>query len=155
FPDGMDFEARLGSGVPLPPCTSSTRRVDIGGLPPRVPVAVALPAAAFAQGASAPKKELPAEAGSHKSLDPKAGSHKTLDRIRRALASGAALKAVLGPDEIALRQQAESMDANDPRLRWLLTQAQRWRRANEKTLVFVAHRETLEMLRQALSARAQ
>ena len=30
FPEGMDIEARLASGVPLPPCTSSTRRVDIG-----------------------------------------------------------------------------------------------------------------------------
>ena len=62
---------------------------------------------------------------------------------------------MLGPDETALRQQAEAMDRTDPRLQWLLTQAQRWRRANEKTLVFVAHRETLEMLRDALSARAQ
>ncbi len=79
----------------------------------------------------------------------------SLDRLRRALASGAALRAVLGPDETALRQQAEEMDRSDPRLEWLLTQAKRWRRANEKTLVFVAHRETLEMLRDALSARAQ
>ena len=47
------------------------------------------------------------------------------------------------------------MDRTDPRLQWLLTQAKRWRRANDKTLVFVAHRETLEMLREALSARAQ
>ena len=54
FPEGMDVEARLASGVPLPPCTSSTRRVDIGGLPPRAPVAVDLPPAAFAPGASAP-----------------------------------------------------------------------------------------------------
>jgi ATP-dependent helicase HepA len=36
-----------------------------------------------------------------------------------------------------------------------LTHARRWRRANEKTLVFVARRETLEMLRSALSDRAQ
>ena len=62
---------------------------------------------------------------------------------------------MLGPDETELRQQAEAMDRTDPRLQWLLTQAKRWRRANEKTLVFVAHRETLEMLRDALSARAQ
>ena len=47
------------------------------------------------------------------------------------------------------------MDAGDPRLDWLLTQAPRWRDAGEKTLVFVAHRETLEMLRTALSHRAQ
>ena len=37
FPEGMDVAARLDSGVPLPACTSSTRRVDIGGLPPRAP----------------------------------------------------------------------------------------------------------------------
>ena len=47
------------------------------------------------------------------------------------------------------------MDASDPRLDWLLSQAPRWRDAREKTLVFVAHRETLEMLRTALSHRAQ
>ena len=80
---------------------------------------------------------------------------RALYRIRRALASCAALKAVLGPDEASLRQQAETMDRNDPRLAWLLRQAPVWKRANEKTLVFVAHRETLEMLRDALSARAQ
>ena len=43
FPEPLDVEARLASGVPLPPCTSSTRRVDIGGLPPRVPIAIDLP----------------------------------------------------------------------------------------------------------------
>ena len=43
FPEDMNVEARLRSGAPLPPCTSSTRRVDIGGLPPRVPIAVELP----------------------------------------------------------------------------------------------------------------
>jgi ATP-dependent helicase HepA len=79
----------------------------------------------------------------------------TLDRQRRALASGAALKAVLGPDETELRQHADGLDEADPRLAWLLAQAAGWRRANEKTLIFAAHRETLEMLREALSARAQ
>ena len=44
FPEPLDVEARLASGVPLPPCTSSTRRVDIGGLPPRVPIADRSPA---------------------------------------------------------------------------------------------------------------
>ena len=79
---------------------------------------------------------------------------RAIDRIRRALASGAALKAVLGPDEVAWREEAETMDRADPRLAWLLKQARRWRTAREKTLVFVAHRETLEMVREALSARA-
>ena len=95
------------------------------------------------------------ESGSGGSDDPRRPGRRALDRIRRALASGAALKAVLGPDEIELRQQAEAMDRTDPRLEWLLTQAPRWRRANEKTLVFAAHHETLEMLRDALSAQAQ
>ena len=163
FPEGMDVAARLDSGVPLPACTSSTRRVDIGGLPPRAPVAVDL---------------LPPEGGSHTDGRVSGGSHPdgrvsggshsggshthghvtrqhALDRIRRRLASGAALRAVLGPDEIELRQQAEAMDRTDPRLEWLLTQAPRWRRANEKTLVFAAHHETLEMLRDALSAQVQ
>jgi ATP-dependent helicase HepA len=47
------------------------------------------------------------------------------------------------------------MDRTDPRLAWLLAQAGGWRRASEKTLVFVAHRETLELLRDALSSRVQ
>ena len=80
---------------------------------------------------------------------------KKIDRVRRALASGAALAAALGPDDGDLRAQAEAMDVADPRLDWLLSQAPRWRDAKEKTLVFVAHRETLEMLRTALSHRAQ
>jgi ATP-dependent helicase HepA len=145
FPEGIDFEARLASGVPLPPCTSSTRRLDIGGLPPRVPIAVEGPA-----GAGDPRLDTRKDSR-HDPIT----RRRTLDRIRRALASGAALKSVLGADETGLRQQAQAMDATDARLQWLLTQAKRWRRANEKTLVFVAHRETLEMLRDALSARAQ
>jgi ATP-dependent helicase HepA len=78
-----------------------------------------------------------------------------IDRVRRAIASGAALAAVLGPDERELRQQAQAMDASDPRLEWVLSQAPRWKRAGDKTLVFVAHRETLEMLRATLSQRVQ
>ena len=148
FPEGLDVAARLESGEPLPACTSSTRRVDIGGLPPRAPQPVDLPRAPFTLDASfLGTVEDPA-------ADPVA-RQRSLDRIRRALASGAALRAVLGPDEIERRQQAEAMDRTDPRLEWLLTQARRWRRTHQKTLVFTAHRETLEMLRDALSARAQ
>jgi ATP-dependent helicase HepA len=151
FPEDVNVEARLGSGVPLPPCTSSTRRVDIGGLPPRVPTAVDLD----------PKKGYGEVAATFRvtsaDLDPvdPIQRRRALDRIRRALASGAALQAVLGPEETDLRQRAHAMDADDSRLEWLLTQAKRWRRAKEKTLVFVAHRETLEMLRDALSRHAQ
>ena len=155
FPDDLDMEARLGSRVPLPPCTSSTRRADIGGLPPRIPDPVDLPAEGGIHtfGVERPLVDVLAE-GTGERRDPVA-RRRRLDRLRRALASGAALKAVLGPDESGLRQHAETMDQTDPRLRWMLAQAPRWRRAAEKTLVFAAHRETLEMLRDALSARAQ
>ncbi|MET0553721.1 MAG: SNF2-related protein, partial [Vicinamibacteria bacterium] len=40
LPEEVDFDARLARGETLPPCTSSTRRRDIGGLPPRVPHAL-------------------------------------------------------------------------------------------------------------------
>jgi ATP-dependent helicase HepA len=150
FPEDVGFEERLAHGTPLPPCTSSTRRADIGGLPPRVgvPIAPHDPAGWTLRDAI--------EAAVRGRVAPHAvAQRQKIDRVRRALASGAALGAVLGPDERALRQQAEAMDAGDPRLTWLLAQAPRWRAAGEKTLVFVAHRETLEMLRTALSHRAQ
>ncbi len=41
FPDEMTFEERLAQQVPLPACTSATRRSDIGGLPPRIGLPVA------------------------------------------------------------------------------------------------------------------
>ena len=154
FPEDVSFEARLARGTPLPACTSSTRRTDIGGLPPRVGIPIALDDPARW------KVHREVEATLRGAATPHAVARRQkIDRVRRALASGAALSAVLGPaltpDERELRTQAEAMDAADPRLLWLLSQAPRWRDAREKTLVFVAHRETLEMLRTALSARAQ
>jgi ATP-dependent helicase HepA len=149
LPEETSFEARLADGTPLPPCTSSTRRSDIGGLPPRVGIPVALDAAA-----SERRRAIESTLRAVPAADPVA-RRKKIDRIRRALASGAALSALLGPDERAMRQQAEKMDATDPRVSWLLARAPRWRDAREKTLVFVAHRETLEMLRTALLHRAE
>jgi ATP-dependent helicase HepA len=155
FPDDdAGFDARLASGVPLPPCTSSTRRVDIGGLPPRVPVPVDVDSKATG-GALAESFRLEnAKRAGGLRVDPLT-RRRALDHIRRALASGAALRGILGPAETDLRQRADEMDAGDPRLQWLLPHAKRWRRANEKTLIFVAHRETLEMLRDALGRGAQ
>ena len=150
FPEDVSFETRLASGTPLPPCTSSTRRADIGGLPPRVGVPVVLSHPAGWRQRDAIEATVRGAVAPHA-----VARRQKIDRIRRALASGAALGAVLGPDEQELRQQAEAMDASDPRLTWLLSEARRWRDAREKTLVFVAHRETLEMLRTALSHRAQ
>jgi ATP-dependent helicase HepA len=150
FPDDVSFEERLASGTPLPPCTSSTRRSDIGGLPPRVAIPVAIDPPSkwrLRDGVEAAVRGMPAANAVTQRLK--------IDRVRRAVASGAALAAVLGPDERELRQQAQAMDASDPRLEWLLTHAPRWKRAGDKTLVFVAHRETLEMLRATLGQRVQ
>ena len=179
FPDEVTFEDRLAAGTPLPPCTSSTRRVDIGGLPPRVGVRIDLPDDVGSQRRadieaalrSGRLKPAPTQASPHASTDANADNEgaalnagaafrrpaerQRIDRIRRALASGAAVAAVLGPQERDLRQQAEAMDKIDPRVNWLLANAPRWREAMEKTLIFVAHRETLEMLRTVLSHRAQ
>ncbi len=149
FPEDTSFEARLATGVPLPACTSSTRRADIGGLPPRVgfPIDFATPKSTRLREAvekavrSTPTANVVAE-------------REKVERVRRALASGAALGAALGADEEKLRPQAQAMDSADARIEWLVSQAPRWRNAKEKTLVFVAHRETLEMVRTALSNRA-
>jgi ATP-dependent helicase HepA len=149
FPDETSFEARLATGIPLPPCTSSTRRSDIGGLPPRVGIAIDFDPAHWERRDAVERavRELPAPHA--------VARRQKIDRMRRAVASGAALAAVLGPEERALRQQSEAMDRQDPRVNWLLSNAPLWRDGGEKTLVFVAHRETLEMLRTALSHRAQ
>ena len=150
FPEDTGVDARLAAGTPLPPCTSSTRRVDIGGLPPRTGVPIAIDDASGWRRRETVEATVRAAPAANVVARQKKG-----DRIQRALASGAALAAVLGPDERGLREQAQAMDAADPRVEWLLAQAPRWRDAREKTLVFVAHRETLEMLRMALSHRGQ
>jgi ATP-dependent helicase HepA len=150
FPEDVSFDARLTSGIPLPPCTSATRRTDIGGLPPRVGVPVDL------MDADKWRERDEIEAAMRSMPAPHAVARRQkVDRIRRAISSGAALAAVLGPDERDLRARAQRLDTQDPRVEWLAVQAQRWRAAGDKTLVFVADRETLEMLRTALSHRAQ
>ena len=149
FPDDTSFETRLASGTPLPRCTSSTRRSDIGGLPPRVGIPISIESTTGWTLQREVERTLRAAAADA------VAQRKKIDRIRRAQASGAALSAVLGPDERELREQADAMNASDPRLTWLVAQARRWKDANEKTLVFVAHRETLEMVRTAFSHRAQ
>jgi ATP-dependent helicase HepA len=149
FPAEEAFEDRLARGEPLPPCTSSTRRRDIGGLPPRAPRPIDLPADAWAP-------RLAIEEAVRREPAPHAVAvRRKADRIRRAVASGAALAAVLGPEDRELRGRVEALDAQDPRLLWLLAEAPGWKEAGQKTLCFVAHRETLEMLRVALSHRAQ
>jgi ATP-dependent helicase HepA len=191
FPEEIPFEDRLAAGVPLPACTSSTRRVDIGGLPPRVGIPIDIDDPAAWQERDEAERLLRAAPARHA-----VARRNKAEWIRRALASGAALANALAresgaasarpsrsrtgdasprdagdvrrtdetssPDPLAsgdglgdVRRLAGTMDARDPRVRWLAAEAPTWRDAREKTLVFVAHRETLEMLRTALSHRAQ
>ena len=149
FPEDISFDTRLAEGTPLPACTSSTRRSDIGGLPPRVglPIELLNPKSAKLRDAvEKAVRSLPA---------PNVVVQRAkVDKVRRALASGAALSAALGADEGGLRPQLQAMDAADARIEWLLAHAPTWRTAREKTLIFVANRETLEMVRTALSNRA-
>ncbi|HKH47130.1 MAG TPA: SNF2-related protein [Thermoanaerobaculia bacterium] len=155
FPEEQSFEERLARREPLPPCTSSTRRADIGGLPPRVADPIDLP-----EEGKTPvwesllrlerrMRELPAENA--------AVEKRKADRIVRALASPAALAAVTERSDSETLELIAAAERDDPRVRWLVEQAGRWQQAGEKTLVFVAHRETLERLKDAIeeSGRAR
>lgn len=51
-----EFLAALAENQPLPPCTSATRRVNIGGLPPRVPLPVELESVPASQALSGDEK---------------------------------------------------------------------------------------------------
>jgi ATP-dependent helicase HepA len=149
FPEDESFETRLARHEPLPPCTSATRRVDIGGLPPRVGIPIETEAPTW-------NRRLALVDAVRTAPAPHVlGRRRKAERVRRALASGASLRALLGRDEAALGARVSEADAADPRLAWLAAHAPRWRAAGEKTLVFVAHRETLEWLRSELSRRAQ
>jgi ATP-dependent helicase HepA len=148
FPEDADLEARVDRGEPLPPCTSATRRVDIGGLPPRRPVAIDL----GDDWNASTKLESAMRVGP--AANPVERKRK-VRLIRRALASGAALDALLDATDQPTRSLARKADRADPRLAWLTREAPAWRRAGDKTLVFVAHRETLELLRAAMSRRCQ
>lgn len=150
FPESISFEERLRESKPLPPCTSATRRVDVGGLPPRLPVRITPGSEDDWQHQLALERAVRAL--------PTAGAmarQRKLRLIRRALASGHALEPLLERDEEELRCLARQASRHDPRTAWLLQQAPAWKRSGDKTLVFVAHRETLEQLRAALSRHAQ
>jgi ATP-dependent helicase HepA len=148
FPENETFEERLAQPRPLPPCTSATRRADIGGLPPRVGIPV--------EGAAGWDERLALVEAVREAPAPHApGRRHEADRVRRALASGAALRGLLAREEASLARLAGAADEVDPRLEWLAREAPRWRDAGDKTLLFVAHRETLEWVRAALSRRAQ
>jgi ATP-dependent helicase HepA len=145
FPEGSAFEERLARREPLPPCTSATRRADIGGLPPRVPAPVDLHGPEWLPG-----WQLLHRLAQTMRSQPAANAveeRRKADRVVRALASPAALAAVVDRNDDPLRALIGEAERADPRVRWLVEQAAHWQQAGEKTLVFVAHRETLEHLK--------
>ena len=147
---GEAIEARIRQPRPLPPCTSAARRQDIPGFPPRLPSPVNLAddeAWAPLDRLEDALRRLPAD-------NPIARKTK-LRKIRRTLASGAAIAGLLGSGEARLRRLAAQAGRADPRIAWLGRQGPTWKRAGQKTLVFVAHRETLELIKGAMSRQAQ
>ncbi|HEX6853243.1 MAG TPA: SNF2-related protein [Candidatus Polarisedimenticolaceae bacterium] len=141
FPEGESFEARLQERRPLPPCTSQTRRADIGGLPPRAPAPVTIDDPGGWEALRELERtmlELPAPHA--------VARRQKADKVARALAS---------PWAIDAGAASRDAQAADPRVVWLADAAREWQTKRQKTLVFVAHRETLEALRAALSRIAQ
>jgi ATP-dependent helicase HepA len=150
FPEDEGFEARLERREPLPPCASSTRRTDIGGLPPRVAAPVDLPADPGWHNLDVLLREI------RKKKTPHVVARRDKARlIQAALSSGVSVLAKLRKEDAELRPLAEAWLAADPRIAWLAREAARWKARGEKTLVFAGERETVEHLRTELSRRAQ
>lgn len=149
LPETETFEKRLSRREPLPPCTSATRRVDIGGLPPRIGVPIDLGGEEWEPIA---KLEACVRAESAPNA---ARAKKKSDRIVRALASTAALRGVVGRDGSALDRLLDAAEGADPRLAWLAGQVGRWAKRQEKTLVFVAHRESLDLVKKILESQGR
>jgi len=150
LPEDAPFEERLARREPLPSFTTMTRRDDIGGLPPRRPAPVELPDDDAWQVMAELERAVRALPAAHE-----VARRRKADRLRRALSSAADLEATLDGAETALRELARKALGRDPRLAWMAGQARRWRDDGDKTLVFVARRESLEPIRSAMSRLAQ
>jgi ATP-dependent helicase HepA len=149
FPD-EDFDRRLALREPLPACASSTRRADIGGLPPRVARPVDLPSEAGWEALAALEGALRRRPASHE-----VARRENARWIRAALSSAPSLLAKLRSTDDELRGLAERWRETDPRVDWLGRSCSRWKERGEKTLVFAHERETVEWLRTELSRRVQ
>ena len=144
------FEERLERREPLPPCTSATRRDDIGGLPPREPHAVEIddPTGWDAL------LELEQQALAMDAPNAAVAARKA-EIVWRATASPASLAEVVDRKRAPWKSRLDKAEQADPRVKWLADQGRGWRDRGEKTLVFVAHRESLEVLRTAMSRLGQ
>ncbi|MEM6793481.1 MAG: SNF2-related protein [Acidobacteriota bacterium] len=142
--EGTSFETRLEGREPLPACTSATRRQDIGGLPPRLPRPVEIDDAAGWRTLARPTELLRA-----RPAESEPARARLADRIARSLSSPACLEPLVQDDE-ELSDAVGKAKKADPRVAWLIERSTRWAKDGDKTLIFVAHRESLEELRRAL-----
>lgn len=148
FEEEIEAGALIASGHPLPACVSSTRRADIGDMQPRFGRPIEVQGWTARRALERSIATLPESNALEK--------RRKADYLRRALASGPSLEAALpGEDRGGLQRLARAMAEDDPRIDWLAREAGSWRDAGEKTLVFVAERATLELIRAEMSRRAQ
>ncbi len=150
LPEEESFEERLTRREPLPPCTSATRRVDIGGLPPRQAVPIEIDDEDGWAALAALEQRVRAVAAANA-----AAARRKADRIQRALASTAALGAVTRRGDAEQRELLAAAERLDPRLGWLAGEARGWLERREKTLVFVAHRESLDLVKRVLEGQGR
>jgi len=125
FASEESFEESLQQKKAILPCTSDTRRSDIGGLPPRVLIPVDLPAQPERLAREQEIRQRPA-----------ANVVQVAERVQELE------RFFLDPD-----------GENDARLLWLARAAKIWEKRGEKTLVFVHRRESLQLLKQELEYR--
>jgi len=138
----------LDRGRALPPCTTATRASDIGGWPPRVPAPVSFDEQRWLPIGRLESRMRSMPAPNEYRLGQKARM------IARSLASAPALGAILKNKDRETMTLLADAERSDPRLEWLVENAPTWRRRGEKTLVFVAHRESLELIKQTLERYA-
>ncbi|MFQ5718826.1 MAG: helicase-related protein [Acidobacteriota bacterium] len=150
FPEDR-FAARLARGGALPPCTSATRRDDIGGLPPRRHRPADIDAAAPGWQALLDLETWVREEPRHRPL-PRGDR---IERIRRALGAPAGLRPLLGARDAAGRKLCDRAARDDPRVAWLAKNLRRWHEDGDKTLIFVAWREALTALKEVLERQVQ
>jgi ATP-dependent helicase HepA len=166
FASFESFAEALEAGQPLPPCTSATRRTDIGGLAPRQHRPVMLPD----DGAWAAQEALLEAVVEHwveeaaKNADKSPGKRVSEDALVDPVRSPAAKRqaetvwwALNDPGRLVthtstrkfprITELAAQAAEHDPRVRWLEQEAPKWQRAGDKTLLFVHDRETLERLK--------
>lgn len=149
FPEGESFDDLLARRDELPPCTSATRRSDIGGLPPRVGVSIDIDHEGWEvmRRLEERVRALPVKNA--------AARKRRNEKLRRVMISPSSLQAVVRRTDKETTTRIEEALDKDPRALWLTAQAARWRKQQEKTLVFVSDRETLVYLKDFIEKRGR